>query len=492
MAIDVANKRIDEDLFLRMREPVLTLWPTGREVDLEEAVEYQKGLPAGKRFHDVVRSLRQEGRTVVFPRGGTPLLEDQISLARRMEALDIPLLPVTTDSYTRFLQLEKAEEALGESMRAGHAMLNGFPLINHGVYKTRKLVESVERGAFNPRLSRMCYPLASEIALASGMTGLALSAFVTFGAYEKNCTLQDSIVQCQYAARLMGYYAERGVVITADHHGWIPTCVFPLSVNLATTICDALIAAEQGVKSVVPLVHSMGNLAQDLAWIRVTPRLLREYLDRFGFEDVAIPGVFGAQTPLYPMPQGIGPAFGYLAYTAILCALGGVESVFLRTIDEAVGVPSEEAHAVSYESANWLFHIIRGQMIEFDVGGADEEERMAEMEIRAILEKLLEMGDGDIVKGSVKGVESGVLDSFFSPNKHVLDLVTGVKDANGAVRYAAFGNLPIPEEAREFHRLKLAERERREERQMDYNVSIEDFWAFSKGQLIGIPKPASH
>ncbi len=52
-------------------------------------------------------------------------------------------------------------------------------------------------------------------------------------------------------------------------------------------------------------------------------------------------------------------------------------------------------------------------------------------------------------------------------------------------RYAAFGNLPIPEEAKEFHRRKLAERARREERQMDYTVAIEDFWAFSKGQLTG-------
>ena len=146
-------------------------------------------------------------------------------------------------------------------------MLNGYPLIAHGVKGGRRLVKSVDEGAFNPRLSRLSYPLASEIAIASGMTGLALSAFVSFGAYEKNCTLEESIQKCQYVARLMGYYAGRGVSITADLHGWIPTSVFPLSVNLATMIADALICAEQGVTSVIPLVHSMGNLAQDLAWI---------------------------------------------------------------------------------------------------------------------------------------------------------------------------------------------------------------------------------
>jgi methylaspartate mutase epsilon subunit len=89
------------------------------------------------------------------------------------------------------------------------------------------------------------------------------------------------------------------------------------------------------------------------------------------------------------------------------------------------------------------------------------------------------------VRGSVKAVDVGVLDSFFSPNKHVKDLVTGVKDSVGAVRYADFGSLPIPEEAKEFHREKLAERSRREGRRMDYTVAIEDFWAFSKGSIVG-------
>lgn len=158
MKIDIANRRIDEDVFMGMRESALALWPTGREVDLDEAVEYQRHLPAGKRFLDVVRGLRQEGRTVVFPRGGTPILDDQISLCRKMVQLEIPLIPVTTDSYTRMLQLEKAEDGLKESVRLGKPVLNGYPLINHGVKKTRKVVESVDRGAFNPRLSRLCYP----------------------------------------------------------------------------------------------------------------------------------------------------------------------------------------------------------------------------------------------------------------------------------------------------------------------------------------------
>jgi methylaspartate mutase epsilon subunit len=63
--------------------------------------------------------------------------------------------------------------------------------------------------------------------------------------------------------------------------------------------------------------------------------------------------------------------------------------------------------------------------------------------------------------------------------------VTGIKDGKGAIRYLDFGNLPFPEEVKKFHREKVAEREKAEGRKMDYEVIVQDFWAFSKGQLTG-------
>lgn len=483
----IRQKRIDEDQFLKMREKVLSLWPTGKEVDLDEAVEYQKNLPDAKNFMKLTQKLHEQGRTVVFPRAGTALVEDQISLYKKLVESGVPYLPVTTDSYTRQLQFKKVDDALEETRRTGKKMLNGYPLINHGVKETRKIIESVDEGAFDPRLSLKSYPLASEIALASGMTGIAAGPFISWGAYEKTATLEESIATNQYVHRLIGYYADRGVTITTDNHGWIVTGVQPMSVNLATMIAEAMMAAEQGVKSVVPLVHFMGNLAQDLAWVRVLPKLMREYLDKFGYTDAVIPGTFAAQTPLFPMPQDMGAAFAYPNYTAVVAALGKVESVFLRTIDEGAGVPTEEAHALTYTSANWFFNVIRGQNIAFEMKAIDEEATIAEMEIRAILDKLLEIGDGDIIVGCLRGVEAGVIDSSFSPNKQVRDEVIGVKDCSGAIRYKEFGHLPFPEEVKEFHRAKIAEREKAENRKMDYTVTIEDFWAFSKGKLLGMP-----
>jgi len=485
METKLRNKRLDEREFLKMRAPFLAQWPTGREVDLDEAVEYQKRLPDSKNWHKVAQRLHQEGRTAIFPRAGTGLLEDQISLSKKLVESGVPFIPVTTDSYTRQLDFQKVDSILAEMKKTGRNLLNGYPIINYGVKQTRKIIESVDQGAFNPRLSLKSYPLATEISFAAGMTGIAASSFISWAAYEKDATLEQSLATNQYVHRLIGYYADRGVTISTDNHGWILTGMQPMTLNLATTIIDALMVAEQGGKSITSVVHLMGNMAQDLAWIRVAPRLMREYLDKFGYKDVAIAGVFAQHTPLFPMPQGMGAAFAFPNYTAMVGALGKVEAVSVRTIDEALGIPTEESHALSYESTNWLLNVIRGQNIELSIEGVDQEEAIAELEIRAILDKVLEVGDGDLMVGCLKSVEAGIMDSCFSPNKQVQDKVLGVKDSKGAIRYLEFGNLPFPEEVKKFHREKVREREKAEGRKMDYEVVVQDFWAFSKGQLVG-------
>ncbi len=481
MEPSVVNKKIDEEKFLRMHREVLTEWPTGKEVDLDEAVQYQNSLSDAHNFMKVTLKLKEEGRTAVWPRAGTPVLEQEISLVKSLVASGIVHVPVTTDSHTRRYDYKKAQQGLEESIRTGKPHLNGYPIAIHGVKNTRKVIESVE-AAFSPR---GCGKLSMEIALASGMTAAGKSSFLEFGSYEKNRTLEDCFEHTQYTNRLAGYYTERGSVITTDLHGFVPSGIFPLSINLAAIIVDALMAAEQGVRSVMPHSHFMGHLVYDLAWLKVAHKLMREYLDKFGYKDVVIPGTLANQTPLYPVPLKLGAAFGYINYTAMTAALGKVEACFVRTIDEGSGIPTEEAHTLTYQAANWMFNVVRQQDIKYDLKDQAIEEKFIELETRAIIDKVLEMGDGDPIVGSLRAVEAGVIDSPFCPNIHVKDQVLGVKDLEGACRYLEFGNLPFSQEIKDFHRAKVAEREKAEGRKMDYDVVVEDFWAFSKGRIIG-------
>ncbi|MDR3270880.1 MAG: methylaspartate mutase subunit E [Peptococcaceae bacterium] len=482
---DVRQKRIDEQVFLESRKSVLSLWPTGKEVDLDEAVAYQKKLPDSKIFYKVMGKAKEERRTIHFPRSGTPIVEQEIELVQTLNKLGIFLIPFTTDSYTRNLQLEKAQQGLEESIRTGKPKLNGYPIINHGVKTTRKVVEACD-GAFDPRCSRMANSLVAEVAFASGMTAMPCSFFGWVGGYDKKATVEECIETAQYMDRLIGYYADRGVIISTDCHGWLPNGVYPMSINIATQIIEGLVAAEQGVKSLVPLINLQGCMAQDLGDLRVAEKLYRKYLDKLGYTDVFIPGVMASQVPLYAFPQDIGSAFGYITYTAMVGALSQVPACFIKTIDEAVGVPSLESHIQSYKAGSWIFDVVRQQDFVIDNADIQQEMKITEAEVTAILDKVLDLGDGDIVVGSSKAVASGVLDSPFSINVHTKDNVLGIRDLKGACRYLEFGNLPIPEDLKDFHRQKVAERETAEGRKMDYYVSIDDFWAISKGKLLGV------
>jgi methylaspartate mutase epsilon subunit len=477
----VGNKRIDDELLMKKRREELDRWPTGKEVDFEEAVAYQKSLPDSKVWWKVMVKLREEGRMSVFPRAGTPILENMITLCQSIRDSGVLLIPVTTDSYTRLGQYEKIEEILKECYRTGKPLLNGFPIINYGVKKTRKLIESVE-AAFSPRGA------GGEIAVAAGMTTFeACLPFVTFGSYAKRTTIQELIAKWQESTGTVGWYADRGIILCTDLHGWLPSAPFPLSVNIVTLVIEALTAAVQGQKAIYPLVHCMGNIVQDMAWIRLTPRIIREYLDRFGFRDTMIVGTCPAQTPLFPVAMDLGGAFAYLCYVAMVGALAGTNAVDLRSIDEGAGVPTTETHKMSYRAARWIFDVVREQRIEVQIKDVDIEEKVTEIEIRAILDRILDLGDGDIIAGTVRAVESGIIDSPWSPNVNVKDKVLGVRDARGACRYLEFGGLPIPEDIKEFHRQKIAEREKLEGKKADYHTAVRDLWSFSKGKIVGLP-----
>jgi methylaspartate mutase epsilon subunit len=478
--LTITNKRIDDELLMKLRRQELDKWPTGKEVDFEDAVAYQKSLPDSKIWWKVMVKLREEGRMSVFPRAGTPILEDMIELCQSLRGSGVVLIPVTTDSYTRAGQYQKVEDILKECYSTGKPLLNGFPIINYGVKKTRKLVESVD-AAFSPRAA------GGEIAIAAGMTtARAGLGFLGFGSYSKNLSVRELVKQSQNGMRTVGWYADRGVILCTDLHGWQPNAPFPLSVNIACLVIEAVTGAEQGMKALYPLVHCMGNMAQDMAWIRLAPRLIREYLDLFGYKETMVVGTCPVQTPLFPVATDTGGAFAFLNYTAMLAAFANVAVAGLRTIDEGAGVATKEAHQMSYRAAKWIFDVIKEQKIELEIQGVETEEKVAEIEVRAMLDKILDFGDGDIVDGAIKAVESGVLDSPWSPNITIKDKVLGVRDAQGACRYLEFGNLPIPDEIKEFHRQKIAEREKLEGKKADYHTAVQDLWSLSKGKMVGI------
>ena len=143
--MDIKNKRISDDEFNRIRAEVLTQWPTGKDVDFQEAVDYQKSIPAERRFAEKLVKAKNEGRTLTQPRAGVALINEHIELLQHLQDMgEADLQPTTIDSYTRQNRYEDCENGIRVSQQEGRSMLNGFPAVNHGFMGCRRVIEALK------------------------------------------------------------------------------------------------------------------------------------------------------------------------------------------------------------------------------------------------------------------------------------------------------------------------------------------------------------
>ena len=109
-----------------------------------------------------------------------------------------------------------------------------------------------------------------------------------------------------------------------------------------------------------------------------------------------------------------------------------------------------------------LLEMLKDQNINFiDNKETAVETEMVEKETRAILDRVIELGDGDVTIGAVRAFEAGVLDQTFATTCRALRKVLGVRDAQGAVRYLDHGNLPFSKEIINFHKEKIVKGQKR-------------------------------
>ena len=83
--------------------------------------------------------------------------------------------------------------------------------------------------------------------------------------------------------------------------------------------------------------------------------------------------------------------------------------------------------------------------------------------------------------------QMGVLDQPFATTQKTLSRVIGVRDAQGAIRYLDHGNLPFTRDIVQFHKEKIAERAKKEGREISYDAVVGDIFALTRGSLISSP-----
>ena len=239
----IQNKKIPEGEFQALRAEVLTQWPTGRDVNLEESVAYHKAMPENRIFSRKLVEAKKNHKTLIQPRAGVPVVEKHIELLQHLEQFgEADLLPTTIDSYTRQNRYKEAENGIEESIRLDRAMLNGFPAVNHGVANCRRVIESVNV----PVQIRHGTPdarLLAEICFAGGFTSYEGGGISYNLPYCKNIPMERTIRDWQYVDRLAGLYEEMGVSINREPYGPLTGTLVPPCISHAAAIIEALLAA---------------------------------------------------------------------------------------------------------------------------------------------------------------------------------------------------------------------------------------------------------
>ena len=105
-----------------------------------------------------------------------------------------------------------------------------------------------------------------------------------------------------------------------------------------------------------------------------------------------------------------------------------------------------------------------------------------------MVDMIYQVGKGDLAVGVIKGFEMGIIDVPFAPSKFNAGKMMPARDNNGAIRYFKFGNLPFTEELKNFNTKKLEERAKFENRDISFQMTIDDIFAVGKGVLIGRPE----
>jgi len=482
--MDIQNKRISEDEFARLRQEVLMQWPTGKDVDLEEAVAYHKAMAASRSFSRKLLEAKRDGRTLVQPRAGVPVVEEHIKLLQYLEEQgEADLLPSTIDSYTRQNRYEEAENGIAESIRLGRAMLNGFPAVNHGVANCRRVVESV-KVPVQVRHGTPDARLLTEITYAGGFTSYEGGGISYNLPYCKNIPMERTIRDWQYVDRLTGLYEEMGVSINREPYGPLTGTLVPPCISHAAAIIEALLAAEQGVKNITVGYGQCGNLVQDIAAIRTLQELTDEYLAKYGYGDVQVTTVLHQWMGGFPADEA--KAFGVISTGSLIAALAKATKVIVKTPHEAVGIPTMEANAQGLRCTKQVVNMMSDQ--HFSNDELEQEKEIIRLETRCIVDKCFELGNGDIAVGVCRGVEAGVLDVPFAPCRANAGLMLPCRDNNGAVRILNVGNLPFTQELKDFHREKTETRAAAEKRKASFQMVIDDVYAIGKGRLVGRPR----
>jgi methylaspartate mutase epsilon subunit len=481
----VSETKLDNEEFRRIRREVLQTWRTGRAAS---------SLPDNARFLVTKPSFPKAQALVnlgalpmlIHPRSGVPLVNDQIQIFRTLNRVGASAFSYQVDSFTRVGNYDGAEQAIKDCKAQKSHLLNGFPVVNHGVPALRRIISSVPV-PLQTRHSAIEPALLAEISYAGGVTAFEGGSICYNIPYYKDYPLAESIRRWQYVDRLTGYYySEFGINLDREFFGTLTGTLIPPCIAIACDLLESILAVQQGVRCLTLGYAEQGHRIQDVAAIRTLRSMAVDLLQALGYKSIQVNTVFHQYMAAFPNDRKLAENLVY--NSAVTAALSGATRVMVKTPVEAFSIPTvqDNAQAIDIVRAG----VISAKYETLDEAQVAEECAIIRRETQAILDSVILSGVGGVARGIVNAFQKGYLDVPFSPSIHNRGEAMTARDVSGAVRFVSLGNLQFDSELRNFHRSKIDERRRAEglrRAEHGYRLVEKDLMQIARGEYQGWP-----
>ena len=477
----VTFKKIDKEDFLKIRKNFLENYKNFDDFDLETAIRFHKSLPDYKNFQKKLEMSIQDNKVMTQAYSKETLLEDLIKNLNTLHRVgQADFLSIIIDSHTRENHYDNAKISLEDSIKSNRSLLNGFPLINYGTKLARKITNDVEvplqikHGSPDARL-------LAEIALLGGFSAFDGGGISHNIPFSKSISLKDSLEYWKYVDRLVGIYEENGIRINREIFSPLTATLVPPAISNSIQILETLLAVEQGVKNISIGVAQYGNITQDIASLLALQEQIQFYLDSFSFKDINISTLFSEWIGGFPEEEL--KAYSLISYSATIALFSKANRIFAKNIDEYTKNSLGNTMINSLILTKTILEIGNNQKFNNYEEIIFEKEQIKK-ETAQIITKIFSNCDGDLRKAIIEAFEYGVIDVPFAPSKYNLGKMMPARDSEGMIRYLDIGNLPFCPLIEEFHHKKMKERAEKENREIDFQMTIDDIFAMSQGRLL--------
>ena len=477
----VTFKKINKETFLEIRKKFLENYKSLDDFDLDTAIRFHKSLPDYKNFQKKLNKAIEDNRTMIQAYSKETLLEDLIKNLNTFHRVgQADFLSIIIDSHTRENHYDNAKVSLEDSIKSNRSLLNGFPLVNYGIKLARKIINDVEvplqikHGSPDARL-------LAEVTLLSGFSAFDGGGISHNIPFSKSISLKDSLENWKYVDRLVGFYEENGININREIFSPLTATLVPPAISNSIQILEALLAVEQGVKNISVGVAQYGNITQDIASLLALKEQIQFYLDNFSFKDINISTVFSEWIGGFPEEEL--KAYSLISYSATISLFSKANRVFIKNIDEYSKNSLGNTMVNSLILTKTILEIGNNQKITNYEEIILEKEQIKK-ETAQILAKIFSKCDGNLSEAIIEAFKEGIIDIPFAPSKYNLGKMMPARDNEGMIRYLDIGNLPFCPVIEEFHRQKMKERAEKENREIDFQMTIDDIFAMSQGKLL--------